>query len=149
MTINNNSNNDNYEDKSTETWIEAYQNRSFPDIKSFKSFSLQFLSQINDHNIKPEELISIFCVNNFSCFAISSLSPVKRDNTEANPENIPMLNLILHPFKEVRSLTFNKKETLFGIILNMSRPKEGIKTIEFNDPLEIFTPGPKKTAQKQ
>jgi hypothetical protein len=143
MTINKNSNNDNYEDKSTETWIEAYQNRSFPDIKSFESFSLQFLSQVNDHNIKPEELISILCVNNFSCFAVSSLSPTKQDDSEVDPENIPMLSLILHPFKEVRSLTFNKKEKLFGIILNMSRPKEGIKTLEFNDPLEIFTPGPK------
>jgi hypothetical protein len=44
-------------------------------------------------------------------------------------------------------MTFTKKETLFGIILNMSKPKLGVKTIEFIDPLEIFKPGPEKTQE--
>jgi hypothetical protein len=134
-------NDKNDENKSTtEIWTEAYITRTYPDIKSIESFSLHFLSQVNDHNITAE-LIGNLCIHTFSCFAISSMSSTNSEDTDTEPQKIPVLSLILHPFKEQRSPSFSSRETLFGVILNSSSPKIGVKTIEFNNPLDLFKPG--------
>jgi hypothetical protein len=53
-------------------------------------------------------------------------------------EEIPVLTVILCPFKESRLSTFGKKETLFGILANNKNPKAEVKPIEFLKPLELF-----------
>jgi hypothetical protein len=53
---------------------------------------------------------------------------------EANREEF----WVHHPFKESRLENFGKKELLYGIVVR-ANPKEEIRTVEFINPIELFT----------
>jgi hypothetical protein len=124
----------------TEIWLDAYISGGYHDIETFESFSLHFLSKVNDHLIKEDELIADLCINTFSAIAVSSFIKINTDGSKHGFENVPVLSLFLHPFKEIRSSAFGKDETLFSVLINPSKPQAGVKTIEFGNALELFKP---------
>jgi hypothetical protein len=138
MTVNNDETN-NY-GLASEHWIDAYDNTSHVDLESFEIFSTQFLEQVNNPVIDAKNLIGKLCLYTFSGIAISSMAKYHSDTVDKQIEEIPVLTLILHPFKESRSITFGKKEVLFGVSVNNDNPKKEVKTIEFIDPSNLFAP---------
>jgi hypothetical protein len=79
-------------------------------------------------------------VNTFSAIAVSSLTNAKEGSGgHGNNEEVPVLTILLHPFKESHSLAFRNKETLFGIHVNRGDPKKDVQAIEFVKPLELFS----------
>jgi hypothetical protein len=95
--------------------------------------------QVTDQTTTAETLIGNLCINTFSGVAISSLVDYKMGGDGTKVETIPVLNVILHPFKEIRSTSFKEGEKLFGIIVDSHDPKKEVKTIEFLKPLETFS----------
>jgi hypothetical protein len=150
MTVNNYD-----ENKASKNWIDAYKSGSYSDIEKLDNFSSQFLSQANDPSIDVEHLIGTLCVNNFSALAISSMAEVgdPGNNVEGQEmtEVIPVLSIILHPFKEL-NLTdkFGSKESLFAIHTNRAdQDNKPIEVIEFINPLEVFSPWKKKPEEEE
>jgi hypothetical protein len=121
MTLNNDETN-NY-GLASEHWIDAYDNTSHVDLESFETFSTQFLEQVNNPAIDAKNLIGKLCLYTFSGIAISSMAKYQSDTNDKEIEEIPVLTLILHPFKESRSITFGKKEVLFGVSVDNDNPK--------------------------
>jgi hypothetical protein len=139
-------NNDYNLNKASLNWIEAYKTTNYPDMEAFENYSTQFLSQVNDPTIDADDLICTLCMNTFSAVAFSSM--VKRTtnyttseekDSETNEEEIPVLSIVLHPFKESRALSFGGKERLFGIYANRSDPTKDSQVVEFVEPLESFS----------
>jgi hypothetical protein len=126
----------------SEHWIEAYNKSSHVDIESFEVYSAQFFEQVDNQAIDAKNLIGKLCIYTFSSFAISSTAKYTSENNDSEIEEIPFLTVILHPFKESRSITFGKKEVLFGILADDDNPKKEVKTLEFVDPLLSSHPGP-------
>jgi hypothetical protein len=137
MTLNNENNDFSL---ASEHWIEAYDTSSHVDIESFKTYSTQFLEQVNNPAIDAKNLIGKLCIYTFSGIAISSTAKYHSDNNDTDIEEIPVLTTILHPFKESRSITFSKKEVLFGVSVDNDNPKKEVKTIEFVEPSTLFAP---------
>jgi hypothetical protein len=118
--------------------------------KTFETFTSQFLKQANNPDILAEELISLLFINTFSGFTFSSLAKYRRVDPDDNEfEKVPFLNIIHHPFKESRLLTFGKKDSLFGVVIRGRNPKELIDTMEFTDPIDVFTLWKKKTSTSE
>jgi hypothetical protein len=67
------------------------------------------------------------------------------DGQEEEDDEIPVLSVVLHPFKESRAISFSEKEKLFGIHANRIDPSKDIQVIELNKPLELFAPMKIKT----
>jgi hypothetical protein len=154
----NNENNGNYDlSLASEHWLDAYNTNSTPDLESFDTFSSQFLEQVNNPDIDAANLIGNLCLFTFSAVAFSSMVKYRGGGAdETEMEEIPVLTIILHPFKESRLGTFGKKESLFGVLVNNKNPKVEAKPIEFLKPLNLFEawkptiedePGPKTTGE--
>jgi hypothetical protein len=137
MMINNKENYDST--KASETWMDAYAIGSHVDLEAFEQFSGQFLSQVTDPSVTAKNLIGNLCINTFSGVAISSLVDYKMGGDGTKVETIPVLNIILHPFKELRTISFKEGEKLFGILIDSQNPKQEVKMIEFLRPLETFS----------
>jgi hypothetical protein len=132
--------------KASLSWIEAYNTTNFPDMEAFENYSSQFLSQAYDPTIDADELICSLCINTFSAVAFSSMVKKTNENTgdggtdyRTEDEEIPILSVILHPFKESRALSFGEKEKLFGIHTNKSDPLKDFQVVEFVNPLDFFS----------
>lgn len=147
MTINDFENYDS--SKASETWMDAYATGNHVDLETFEQYSIQFLSQATDPTATAEELIGNLCLNTFSGVAISSLVEYKMGGDETKVEKIPVLNIILHPFKEIRSTSFKEGEKLYGILVDSQDPKQEVKTLEFLKPMEIFGAYPKTKDKKR
>jgi hypothetical protein len=124
----------------SEHWIEAYNKTSHVDIESFDTYSTQFFEQVNNQAIDAKNLIGKLCINTFNGFAISSTAKYTSENNDSETEEIPFLTVFLHPFKESRSITFGKKEVLFGVMADDDNPNKEVKTLEFVDPITLFKP---------
>jgi hypothetical protein len=63
---------------------------------------------------------------------------------------IPVLSIILHPFKESNLMDkFGSKESLFAIHTNRANPDKPTEVIEFINPLEVFSPWKKPEEEEQ
>jgi hypothetical protein len=137
--------NENFEaiTKASEHWIDAYCTGGNVDLDSFENYSNQFLDQVNKPNITPGDLIGTLCMNTFSGIAFSSLVKYRIDDGDtAEFEEVPVVSMVLYPFKASKSITFGDKEVLFGVVVNEENPKRDVKPIEFVKPMEIFKAWP-------
>jgi hypothetical protein len=139
--------------KASGNWIEAYNTMSYSDIEAIENYSTQFLSETNDPTIDAEDLICTLCVYSFSAVAVSCMVKYTGTNNETGDgqsdekEEIPVLSVILHPFKESRAISFSEKEKLFGIHASRIDPEKDCQVIEIEEPLKLFAPWKTKTKE--
>jgi hypothetical protein len=131
--------------KASEHWIDAYCTGGNVDIDSFENYSNQFLEQVTKPDITAAELIGSLCVNTFSGVAFSSIAKFRIDEGSTDFEEVPVVSMVLHPFKASKSLTFGEKEPLFGVVVDDTDPKKNVAPVEFVKPIAIFKPWPKET----
>jgi hypothetical protein len=139
MTLNNDDENNDFS-LALEHWIKAYEKTSHVDIESFETYSTQFFEQVNNQAIDAKTLIGKLCIYTFCGITISSTAKYHKEDDDMEIEEIPVLTMILHPFKESCSIIFGKKEVLFGVSVDDDNPKKDVKAIEFTDPSTLFTP---------
>jgi hypothetical protein len=136
--------NENYEaiTKASEHWIDAYSTGGNVDVDSFENYSNQFLEQVTKHDITAAELIGSLCVNTFSGVAFSSIAKFRLDEGSTDFEEVPVVSMVLHPFKASKSLTSGEKEPLFGVVVDDTDPKKNVAPVKFVKPIATFKPWP-------
>jgi hypothetical protein len=113
MTINSENYNPNL---ASEHWIDAYNTGSHVDLDNFETFTSQFLEQVNNPFISAKDLISCLCFNTFCGIAFTSSAKFRAEPDDPEFTEVPVLNIVYHPFKESRLMTFGEKDTLFGVV---------------------------------
>jgi hypothetical protein len=135
MTFNKKENNPNK--ASAKHWIDAHQlGAYYLDLESFENYILSFLKKdANNPNIKATNQIkNNLCINTSSRVVMSSLVKIKHTKNEGDFDKIPVVSMIVHPFKESHLTAFIAKELLLGIIINALKLKAEIMVVKFLDP---------------